>query len=108
MLMLAAEIWSFEVLIIMAGIIGEDDLAAFTASLNVIIFLYMIALGFQFASNACVGNNLGANRPNTAKVFIKISVAVAFILCFILGCFIYISRNYIASMITNDANLHPK
>jgi len=107
-IMLAWELWSFEILGIMAGLCGEEDLAAFVTAMNVIIFLYMAALGFQMGTNAWVGNSLGAGKPKTAKVFANISVYNSILLWFLLWGVVLLFRFQISGVLMKEEDLRNK
>ena len=76
MLMIALEYWAFELLSLLSGLLGEVELGASIIIFNITAFAYMLPLGFSFASNTLIGNNLGASKPKNAKTYLNISVAV--------------------------------
>ena len=85
MIMLALEYWSAEALIITAGYLGELELGASVTLLNIIALSYTIPVGFSFAANTLVGNNLGASRPDLAKMYVNISIGIAVFLSVIMA-----------------------
>ena len=76
-IMLCAEWWSFEIMIILAGIIGIIEQAVNVITFNVISQLFMIPLGMQEASCALIGNEIGANNPKLAKKYFKVISTIA-------------------------------
>ena len=54
--MMCAEWWAFEILSILAGILGVVELASQTINFNMIALLFMIPLGIQEAACAIIGN----------------------------------------------------
>ncbi len=46
MLMTALEFWAFEIITVIAGIVGETELGASVILFNILAFVYMIPLGF--------------------------------------------------------------
>ncbi|KAJ3378620.1 hypothetical protein HDU92_007285 [Lobulomyces angularis] len=65
---LCSEWWAFEIVALAAGWIGEKELAAQSIVLSSCGLAYMIPLGIAIASTTKIGNALGANFPNLAKV----------------------------------------
>ena len=55
-MMLCAEWWAFEILNLLAGILGVREQAAMTISFNITIQTFMINMGIQEAAAALVGN----------------------------------------------------
>ena len=75
-LMLCFEWWCFEVLSLLAGMLSVNELAANVVLFNLISFLYHNALGMSFAISNLVGNNIGSQKPNTAKRYFITSVFI--------------------------------
>ena len=70
MVMVCAEWWCFEVLIVFAGIMGvlEQDCQTLIAAITGVQF--QMALGMQNAASALIGNTIGAKNPSlTWKAF---------------------------------------
>ncbi|KAJ3206299.1 hypothetical protein HDU67_008278 [Dinochytrium kinnereticum] len=66
--MMASEWWAFEIIALGSGLLGESYLAAQTIVLNTCGLTYMIPLGFAIAATTRIGNALGAECPNRAKM----------------------------------------
>lgn len=62
-LQIGLEVWAFNSAAVMAGWLGEDELAAHAAALNMASLTFMLPLGVSGAAAARVGNLLGAGRP---------------------------------------------
>ena len=77
---LALEIWSFQAMHFMAGLLGIPQLGASVILINLQAFLYMVPLGISFVSASLIGNNLGASNPRKAKVFVNVSFIIVLIL----------------------------
>jgi len=75
--MLCSEWWAFEVLVILAGILGVLELAALTICLNVHALLFRVPLGITEATGALLGNSVGANNVPLAKRFTALIFKVA-------------------------------
>ncbi|RLN96996.1 hypothetical protein BBJ28_00009115 [Nothophytophthora sp. Chile5] len=91
MLMMAVEMWAFEVLSILAGLLPDSvvALATHAAQMNVIVMIWTIWLGFSVAANIRVGNCLGANMPKKAKLACQLSLALVFALSLVTVAFLY-------------------
>jgi len=60
-LMVCAEWWCFEIMIILSGYVGLPDEGAQVILLSMLALLFRIALGMQEATVTLVGNTIGAN-----------------------------------------------
>lgn len=61
------EVWAFQIATLLAGRLGEVQLAAHTIVLNVASLSFMVPLGISMAAVTRVGNLLGAGRPRAAQ-----------------------------------------
>jgi multidrug resistance protein, MATE family len=61
--------WGLDVICIFAGWIGVKPLAASIIMFQMIAMLFMNSLGITFAATSLVGNSLGANLPNKARIY---------------------------------------
>ena len=75
--MTCTEWWSYELLVILAGILGVVEQAVNVILFNIIAVVYMMPLGMQEASCALIGNEIGANNPKLAKKYCKVISAIA-------------------------------
>jgi len=66
-LQLGLEMWAFQVATLMAGWLGEAELAAHTVVLNLASMAFMLPLGISMAAVTRVGNLLGAGQPRAAQ-----------------------------------------
>lgn len=98
MIMLLFECWAFELLIFTVGILGEKELAVFVICFNIVMYAYMIPLGFQFAINSWVGNSLGASKPKTAKIYVNVWIVSAILLSIFLGGWQFLFRHQLANI----------
>ncbi|XXG83816.1 hypothetical protein AAC387_Pa10g1486 [Persea americana] len=67
--MLCLEIWSFELMVLLSGLLPNPKLetSVLSISLNTTSILYMIPFGLSSAISTRVSNELGAGRPQTAQ-----------------------------------------
>ena len=75
MAMLCSEWWAFEVIFILAGILGVLELGALSICLNVHSLLYRLPLGVTEATSALIGNSIGADNVRLAYRFAAIDFA---------------------------------
>ncbi|KAF4321879.1 hypothetical protein G195_004911 [Phytophthora kernoviae 00238/432] len=70
MLMMAVEVWAFEILAIMAGVLPDSvtALSIHAVLMNVNVMLYTAFYGIAVAASIRVGNCLGANAPKKARL----------------------------------------
>lgn len=78
-LMQCFEWWAYEVLAILAGLLGTLQLAAHVAVINVCALVFMIPLGIQFTASGLVGASIGANNPSQAKRYAFSAILFSFI-----------------------------
>jgi multidrug resistance protein, MATE family len=64
---LGLEVWAFQAATLLAGWLGEAELAAHTIVLNVASLSFMVPLGIAMAAVTRVGNLLGAGDPRAAQ-----------------------------------------
>ncbi|KAF7008250.1 hypothetical protein CFC21_023054 [Triticum aestivum] len=63
--MLALEVWYFQVLILLAGMLPDPQIAldSLTVCTSIQSWVFMISVGFNAAASVRVGNELGAGNP---------------------------------------------
>jgi MATE family multidrug resistance protein len=66
-LQLAFEVWAFQIMVLWAGRLGEEPLAAHSIAFNLIALAFMVPLGVSLAAGARVGNLIGARRYRDAQ-----------------------------------------
>nr|XP_016509567.1 PREDICTED: protein DETOXIFICATION 16-like [Nicotiana tabacum] len=68
--MFCLEIWSFEMMVLLAGLLPNPKLetSVLSISLNTCAMVYMIPLGLSGATSIRVSNELGAGRPQAARL----------------------------------------
>lgn len=74
--MTCLEIWSFEMMVLLAGLLPNPKLEAsvLSISLNTSTTLFMIPLGLGGATSTRVSNELGAGRPHIARLAVFVSM----------------------------------
>ncbi|KUF64659.1 Multidrug and toxin extrusion protein 1 [Phytophthora nicotianae] len=82
MLMLGMEMWAFEALTILAGLLPDSvvAVAAHSVLVNVDMLVYTTFAGLSVAANIRVGNCLGANMPKKAKMVRNVALMITLII----------------------------
>lgn len=68
--MFCLEIWSYEIMVLLSGLLPNPKLetSVLSISLNTCWMVYMIPLGLSGATSVRVSNELGAGRPQAARL----------------------------------------
>ncbi|KAL5473612.1 hypothetical protein EMCRGX_G028116 [Ephydatia muelleri] len=101
-LMMSLKWWSFELGIIVVGMIGKTELAIYTISVNISIFLFLIAMSISFAATIRVGNELGAGNPKGAKRVFCISLILGVCEALVLAVALQALKYQIGIIFTKD------
>ncbi|CAK9142293.1 unnamed protein product [Ilex paraguariensis] len=74
--MLCLEIWSFEMMVLLSGLLPNPKLetSVLSISLNTCSMVYMIPLGLSGAISIRVSNELGAGQPQAARLAVCVSI----------------------------------
>jgi len=100
--MLCSEWWAFEVIAILAGTIGVNELAAQTICFSIKATLFMVPLGIQEATCGIVGNCIGANNVKLAKQFFSIINKFSLFAVISLCTTLYFARESIVKFYTQE------
>jgi len=102
MFMLCAEWWLFEVWIIISGLFGKVNLAAYSVTWELSMLNFMVPLGVGIAVSTRTSNLLGANNPAQAKIASMMAVifGTLWVLVNIGACLLF--RREIAGLFSTD------
>uniref|UniRef100_A0A2N9HEJ6 Protein DETOXIFICATION n=1 Tax=Fagus sylvatica TaxID=28930 RepID=A0A2N9HEJ6_FAGSY len=77
-LMLSLEIWSFEMMVLLSGLLPNPKLetSVLSISLNTCSLFYMIPLGLSGTTSIRVSNELGSGRPQAARLAIRVALSM--------------------------------
>ncbi|KAL3535344.1 hypothetical protein ACH5RR_003805 [Cinchona calisaya] len=77
-IMICLEIWSFEMMVLLAGLLPNPELEAsvLSISLNTNTMVYMLPLGLGCAISVRVANELGAGRPVAARMAVCVAIVM--------------------------------
>nr|CAB3446397.1 unnamed protein product [Digitaria exilis] len=75
--------WSFEILVLLSGLLPNPRLetAVFSISMNIAFMAFTVPLGLSAAISTRVSNELGAGRPEAARLATQVTMVVAFLVC---------------------------
>ncbi|KAM9348851.1 multidrug and toxin extrusion protein 1 [Symphorus nematophorus] len=104
-LMVYFEWWIWEVGGFLAGVLGEEDLAAQHVLLEVGAITYMVPLGIHAAACVRVGNALGAGDTARAIVTCKVVLVLSGVLAVFQGIAIVSSKSVIGYIFTSDEKI---
>jgi MATE family multidrug resistance protein len=76
-IMLCAEWWSYEFLILMAANLGTVAIGSMSIAYNYQLLLFMVPYGFQVGVTAVMGNAIGEENIRLAKLLNKIGLVLA-------------------------------
>uniref|UniRef100_A0ACD5ZMG1 Uncharacterized protein n=1 Tax=Avena sativa TaxID=4498 RepID=A0ACD5ZMG1_AVESA len=86
-LMVCLEWWSFEILVLLSGLLPNPKLetSVLSITLNTSNFLFMIPYGLGAAICTRVSNELGAGRPRAARLAVRVVVFFAILEGLVMG-----------------------
>lgn len=102
MLMGALELWAFEIINLLCGIIGVTDLAANSVSYNLALVLYLASVGIGLGTGTFVGNSIGAKNIADAKIFIKIGILLTTCVYAIMSVLLIIFKRVFIDLYANS------
>jgi len=83
---------AFQFLILMAGYIDNDHLAAQVIIYNICFICFIIAYGISMAASTLVGNSIGAGNVPLAKKYAKIILIGSAFINFLVAGVLYLAR----------------
>ncbi|XP_073026477.1 LOW QUALITY PROTEIN: protein DETOXIFICATION 40-like [Primulina eburnea] len=101
--MLCLETWYFQVLVLIAGLLENPELAldALSVCMSINGLLFMIAIGFNAAASVRVSNELGAGHPKSAFFSVVVVTAVCLVLAVVEGVVVLSLRHVVSYMFTS-------
>ncbi|KAK2365461.1 protein DETOXIFICATION [Trifolium repens] len=103
-LMFCFEWWSFELLILIAGILPNPQLetSVLSVCLNTTTLHYFIPYAIGASASTRVSNELGAGNPKTAKGAVRVVVIIGIAEAIIVSTFFICFRNILGYAYSND------
>jgi len=99
------ESWGMQVITFSTGHIGEANVAAFGVLGSLFGILWAFYWGWGLAMQVRVGTYLGKGHVQGAKMVMKISLVLVFVVCSFVGVMAYLLRSRIANAFSNDAEV---
>ncbi|GJM90899.1 hypothetical protein PR202_ga07222 [Eleusine coracana subsp. coracana] len=98
------EWWAFELLVLLSGLLPNPKLETAVQSIcfNIYTFAYMIPLGLSYAASIRVSNELGAGRPQAARLATRVVILLAFSLGVSEGLVMVLVRNVLGYVYSNE------
>ncbi|KAF9625608.1 hypothetical protein IFM89_024381 [Coptis chinensis] len=103
-IMICLEWWSFELLILLSGLLPNPQLetSVLSVCLTTISFLYTIPFGLGAAASTRVSNELGAGNAEDARVSVCVVMFIAVTEMIIVSVILFASRNILGYAYSNE------
>jgi MATE family multidrug resistance protein len=101
-IMVCLELWAYETMTIVSGLIGVHAQAAQVIQMNVGPFLYYVCSGFKYGVSKEVGNRIGRNNIPGAKHYMHVSNRLAFSVISSVVLLYFIFNKHIIALFTTD------
>ncbi|KAJ6935163.1 hypothetical protein NC652_010231 [Populus alba x Populus x berolinensis] len=100
--MLCLETWYFQILVLIAGLLKNAEVALDSLSVCTTIsgWVFMISVGFNTAASVRVSNELGAGHPKSASFSVVVVTSCSFIISVIAAIVVMIFRDSISYIFT--------
>uniref|UniRef100_A0A8C1R175 Multidrug and toxin extrusion protein n=1 Tax=Cyprinus carpio TaxID=7962 RepID=A0A8C1R175_CYPCA len=105
MLMLCVQWWTFEIGGFLAGLISETELGAQSVVYQLATIAHMFPLGFEVAASVRVGNALGAENTEQAKLSAKVSLACGMLVSCVVATLIGSTKDIIGYIFTTEEEI---
>ena len=102
---LLVEVGSFNAVTVLSGVLGDEELAAHQAALQLASVSFMLPLGFALAGSIRVSNCRGAKDALGALRAVRVNVGVGFVLAFLNTCVFFIFAEELVGIFTDDQDV---
>ncbi|XP_042480925.1 protein DETOXIFICATION 40-like [Macadamia integrifolia] len=101
--MLCLEIWYFQILVLLAGLLEDPQLSLDSLSICMTIsgWIFMISVGFNAAASVRVSNELGAGHPKSAAFSVVVVTSVSLVITLIIATAVLALRDVISYAFTS-------
>ncbi|XP_051208969.1 protein DETOXIFICATION 40 [Lolium perenne] len=105
--MLCLETWYFQILVLIAGLLKDPEMALASLSVCMTIsgWVFMISVGFNAAASVRVSNELGAGNPKSAAFSVVVVTLLSFALSVVISVVILLCRDYISYIYTGGEDV---
>ncbi|KAF6168070.1 hypothetical protein GIB67_011455 [Kingdonia uniflora] len=106
-IMLCLEAWYFQILVLIAGLLKNPELALDSLSICMTIsgLVFMISVGFNTAASVRVSNELGAGNAKSAAFSVLVVTFISFIISVIAAIIVLALRHVISYVFTEGENV---
>ncbi|XP_031278529.1 protein DETOXIFICATION 40-like [Pistacia vera] len=100
--MLCLETWYFQILVLLAGLLENPELALDSLSICMTVsgWVFMISVGLNAAASVRVSNELGAGNPKSASFSVLVVTIISFIISVIAAILVLALRDVISYAFT--------
>ncbi|XAR55387.1 hypothetical protein NMG60_11035443 [Bertholletia excelsa] len=100
--MLCLETWYFQILVLLAGLLENPELAldALSICMTITGWVFMISVGFNAAASVRVSNELGARHPKAAAFSVIVVTSLSFVIAVIAAIIVLALRDVISYAFT--------
>ncbi|KAE8690920.1 aconitate hydratase [Hibiscus syriacus] len=101
--MLCLETWYFQILVLLAGLLENPELALDSLSICMAIFgwVFMVSVGFNAAASVRVANELGADHPKSVAFSVVVVTTLSFIISVVAATLLMFLRHIISYAFTD-------
>ncbi|PQQ15548.1 protein DETOXIFICATION 16-like [Prunus yedoensis var. nudiflora] len=105
--MVCLEMWSFELIVLLSGLLPNPKLetSVLSISLNTAAMVWMIPFGLSSAVSTRVSNELGAGRPETARLAVCVVLVMAITVGLLVGSVLILIRNFWGYAYSNETQV---
>ncbi|KAK9936057.1 hypothetical protein M0R45_012920 [Rubus argutus] len=102
--MLCLEVWYFQVLVLIAGLLKDPEVAlsSLTVCMSISVVLFMVSIGFNAAISVRVSNELGSGNPKSAAFSVVIVTLVSLAISIVEAAIVLALRDVISYAFTSD------
>ncbi|KAL9308033.1 putative multi antimicrobial extrusion protein [Arabidopsis thaliana] len=102
--MVCLELWSFELLVLLSGLLPNPVLETSTLSicLNTSLTVWMIPVGLGGTASTRISNELGAGNPKGAKLAVRVVIATVVVEGIMIGSVLLAIRNKLGYAFSSD------
>ena len=101
----ALEDWQIQIISLFAAQLNDEDIAAFSSLITILITLHCVIIGLSDAVSVRVGNSLGNNNPLKAWFISNVAMLMAGFVGIFVGLILGTCNQYIARIVSNDADV---
>ncbi|KAJ3287735.1 hypothetical protein HDU79_005475 [Rhizoclosmatium sp. JEL0117] len=103
--MTCSEWWAWEIVALLAGLLGPEYLAAQTIVLSASYWTYTLPMGFAIACTTRIGNALGSGKPDKAKTSAMAALVLGLFLAVLNSTFFMVGRKNIGYVFSDDESV---